>query len=143
MDMQGLHGIRHWERVRQNGLEIVKATEGANQEVVELFAYLHDCCRVNEGGDPGHGELAAEFAATLRGKSIHLNDEDFENLYMACKFHTSGYTEADVTVMACWDSDRLDLGRCNIKPNPRFLCTEFAKKKSTIDKAYKRSRGQK
>ena len=139
MDLFGLHGIRHWERVRTNGLEVAKRS-GAKVEIVELFAYLHDCCRLNEGGDPGHGKRAGEFATSLRGSSLHLSDKDFELLYYACEFHTSGLTDADPTVMTCWDADRLDLGRCGIRPNPNFLCTEFAKRKTTIQLALNRSR---
>ena len=52
-----------------------------------------------------------------------------------------GLTRGDITVITCWDADRLDLGRVRKRPNPKYLCTEFAKQKSTIEWAYKRSLG--
>ena len=36
---------------------------------------------------------------------------------------------------ACWDSDRLDLARVVIRPDPLRLCTEPARRRSTIDEA--------
>src|SRR5262245_1030191 len=110
LDLRGIHGIRHWTRVRENGHRLARHT-GANKQVVDLFAFLHDCCRENDRSDPGHGERAAEFAQTLRGTLIRLSDEDFALLFEAIRDHEVGRTRADVTVMTCWDADRLDLGR--------------------------------
>jgi uncharacterized protein len=138
LDLRGVHGIRHWTRVRENGHRLAKYT-GANKLLVELFAVLHDCCRENDRFDSGHGERAAEFARTLRGGLLHLPDADFELLFEAIRDHEAGRTRADVTVMTCWDADRLDLGRVRKRPNPLYLCTEFARRKSTIEWAYKRS----
>jgi len=138
LDLWGIHGIRHWTRVRENGHRLAKHT-GANKEVVELFAYLHDCCRENDRSDPGHGELAADFAQTLRGILLHLSDEDFALLFEAIRDHEAGRTRGDVTVITCWDADQLDLGWVRKRPNPKYLCTEFAMRKSTIEWAYKRS----
>ena len=65
---------------------------------------------------------------------------DSENVYSeACKYHSDGLVEGDITVQTCWDSDRLELGRVGIKPSPQRLCTEFAKRKDVIAAAYKRS----
>jgi uncharacterized protein len=139
LDLRGIHGIAHWQRVRENGLRIAKHT-GANRLLVELFAYLHDCCREDDRSDLGHGERAAHFAQTLRGTSLHLSDEDFNLLHEAIRDHELGRTRAEITVMTCWDADRLDLGRVRRRPNPIYLCTDFAKQKSTIEWAYKRSR---
>jgi uncharacterized protein len=139
VDLRGVHGIRHWTRVRENGHRIARQT-GADKHVVELFAYLHDCCRENDRYDPGHGERAAEFAASLRGTLIHLPDEAFDLLFEAIRDHEKGFTRADVTVRTCWDADRLDLGRVRIRPHPKCLCTDFARQRSTIEWAYRRSR---
>jgi uncharacterized protein len=114
---------------------------GADKQVVELFAVLHDCCRQDDRSDPGHGERAAEFARTLRGTLIHLPDGAFELLFEAIRDHEAGLTRGDVTVVTCWDADRLDLGRVRKRPDPRYLCTEFARRRSTIEWAYKRSLG--
>jgi uncharacterized protein len=138
LDLRGVHGVRHWTRVRENGHRLARHT-GANTQIVELFAFLHDCCRENDRHDPGHGERAAEFARTLRGKLIRLSEADFALLYEAIRDHEAGRTRGDVTVITCWDADRLDLGRVRRRPNPRYLGTEFARRESTIEWAYRRS----
>jgi uncharacterized protein len=141
LELHGIHGVSHWQRVRENGLRVAKRT-GANPLLVELFAFLHDCCREDDNTDPGHGERAAEFAAGLRGTLIHLADADFTLLYLAIRDHELGMTRGDITVLTCWDADRLDLGRVDIRPEPRYLCTDVAKEEATIEWAYKRSRRQ-
>jgi uncharacterized protein len=138
VDRHGVHGVAHWTRVRENGHRLARAT-GADKELVELFAFLHDCCRENDRTDPGHGERAADFAASLRGSLILLSDERFELLFEAIRDHEKGFTRADVTVMTCWDADRLDLGRVGIRPDPKYLCTAAAKERDTIAWAYRRS----
>lgn len=120
------HGVIHWARVLENGLRIADAT-GADRDVVTLFALLHDSRRVNESTDHGHGARAAEFARALRGDLIHLDDDRFELLYEACYTHTDGLTAGDPTLQACWDADRLDLGRVGITPHPKRLCTDAAR----------------
>jgi uncharacterized protein len=60
-------------------------------------------------------------------------------LHYACSFHTGGLTDADPTVQACWDADRLDLGRVYITPDPRYLCTPVAKRTDTIQWADERA----
>jgi uncharacterized protein len=138
MNLHGIHGAAHWQRVRENGLRIAKQS-GADPLIVELFAFLHDCCREDDGTDPGHGERAAEFSLTLRGTIIHLSDAEFALLHEAIRDHELGLTKGDITVLTCWDADRLDLGRVGIRPDPRYLCTDFARKKQTIAWALKRS----
>ena len=54
----GVHGIAHWARVLENGLRLAEET-GANIEVVQLFAILHDSQQVNEHGDHDQGPRAA------------------------------------------------------------------------------------
>jgi uncharacterized protein len=44
------------------------------------------------------------------------------------EFHSHGSTEADSTVQACWDADRLDLVRIGIEPEPDRLCTDAARR---------------
>ena len=131
LPLGGDHGIAHWARVLENGLRLAAET-GANVEVVSLFAVLHDSRRINEFSDPGHGPRAAEFASTLRGTLIDLDDYHFRLLFRACAGHTHERTHPDVTIQTCWDSDRLDLGRVGITPHPSRLCTEVAKRHTTI-----------
>jgi uncharacterized protein len=54
LDWHGIHGASHWARVRENGLRIASVT-GADPRIVELFAFLHDSKRVNDGTDWQHG----------------------------------------------------------------------------------------
>jgi uncharacterized protein len=138
--LHGIHGVPHWQRVRENGLRVARHS-GAKPLLVELFAYLRDCCREDDRSDPGHGERAAEFARSLRGTLIHLSEEDFAVLYEAIRDHELGLTRGDVTARTCWDADRLDLGRVRRRPDPRYLGTEYARRAETIEWAYKRSRG--
>lgn len=49
-----VHGPAHWARVRLNGMRIAQVS-GADRKVVELFAFLHDSQRRNDGTDPEHG----------------------------------------------------------------------------------------
>ncbi|MFN9878378.1 MAG: hypothetical protein ACK557_07855, partial [Planctomycetota bacterium] len=88
-----------------------------------LFALFHDACRRNEFRDPGHGQRGGELARKLRGSHVHLDDERFELLYEACRLHTDGLTVGEPTLLACWDADRLDLGRVGITPVAERLGT--------------------
>ena len=141
LNWHGIHGINHWHRVRVNGLRLAERT-GADLDVIELFAFFHDSCRFNDGYDPGHGGRAADFLTSLHGTAFKLPDESLELLTFACRYHTDGLTEADVTVQTCWDADRLDLGRVGIKPEAKYLCTGVAQDPEIIDWAYRRSRSR-
>lgn len=123
----GDHGVVHWARVQENGLKVAEAI-GADREVVKLFALFHDSRRVNEYYDEDHGLRGAELAHSLRGSLIHLDDQQFELLFEACRLHTDGHTTGEITLQACWDADRLDLGRVGITPVPERLCTDTARK---------------
>ena len=65
INWHGDHGASHWARVRNNGLMIAAAT-GANMAVVELFAFFHDSCRVNEYTDHDHGKRGADLVRLLQ-----------------------------------------------------------------------------
>ena len=123
LPVTGAHGVTHWARVCENDLRIAESI-GAAVEIVALFALFHDSRRWNEYHDDGHGERGGDFARTLRGTLVHLDDHRFELLYEACRFHTDGLTEGNPTLQACWDADRLDLGRVGITPRPERLCTD-------------------
>ena len=125
-----LHGPEHWARVERHGLYICKTTP-ANPRVVALFALFHDCMRLSDGRDPGHGERGAQYARDLREQMPRelgdLSDEEFELLCEACKWHTDKIHTKEPTLAACWDADRLDYGRIGVDPNPEFLNTPAAK----------------
>jgi uncharacterized protein len=141
LDWYGIHGIQHWERVRENGLRLARNT-GANPTVVELFAHLHDSRRLDEWEDIGHGPRAAAYLQTLRGRYFEISDEELELLVHACRHHSDGFMEGDITVLTCWDADRLDLGRVRIRPDPRYLCTAAAQEPDMLAWAYRRSLGR-
>ncbi|MCC6781322.1 MAG: hypothetical protein IT457_00655 [Planctomycetes bacterium] len=138
MDWRGIHGAPHWARVRANGLRLCERT-GANPRVVELFAFLHDVCRVDDGTDPDHGRRAAELAIALAGHAFVLDDAELDDLTLACEAHSEGRQSASLTVLCCWDADRLDLGRVGVRPDPRRLCTAAARDPGLLDWAYRRS----
>ena len=59
---------------------------------------LRDTQRRNERRDPSHGRRAARYAKSLRGVWFDLSDKEMELLTEALKYHSDGYTEADITV---------------------------------------------
>lgn len=136
----GIHGIWHWARVYENGMELSKITD-ASMRVVGLFAVLHDSRRVNESIDPGHGKRAAEFIKTLCGAYFELSEEEFTLLYTACASHTDENRHPNITVQTCYDADRLDLARAGIRVDPNRLCTAAARNPIMIAWANERSLG--
>jgi uncharacterized protein len=126
LNTRGIHGPLHWGRVLESGLALSRMT-GANRQVVSLFAFFHDSKRINDERDPEHGLRGADYALAMRGKLFDLNDAEMELLHYACKHHSDGLLEADVTIQTCWDADRLDLGRVGIMPRADRLCTEAAR----------------
>ncbi|MFP4623723.1 MAG: hypothetical protein ACOCVZ_00970 [Gemmatimonadota bacterium] len=139
LEWHGIHGIRHWERVLENGLRLAPET-GADIVVVEFFAALHDACRWNDQRDPGHGERAAALIATLDRSLVPLSAIQRELLAEACRTHTRGTATEDPTIATCWDADRLDLLRVGIRPDPRYLVTAAAREPAVIAWAMERSR---
>jgi uncharacterized protein len=51
--------------------------------VVELFGFLHDSCRYDDGRDPKHGERAAEFAHGIHGDFFTLLPKQLDQLCFA------------------------------------------------------------
>ncbi|KIQ96264.1 hypothetical protein [Lysobacter sp. A03] len=137
LDWAGHHGFPHWARVYRHGLYVGRAV-GADLRVVELFAFLHDSQRENEYTDPEHGSRAAHYACWLRSKGrFELDAPALDLLVAACQGHSDGHQLADPTVMACWDADRLDLGRVGIRPDPRRLCTVPARDPGYLARAWR------
>ena len=140
LSLDGIHGEPHWARVRENGLYLAERIS-ADPAVVEFFAYLHDSQRQSDGWDKEHGLRAAEFLRGLTMELLPLSNAQRELLAYACAHHSDGFTEADVSVQACWDADRLDLGRIGIEPDARYLCTPLARDPEIIAWAFRRSKG--
>ena len=108
-----IHGINHWEHVWSNGQEVGWAVD-ADLEVVEYFAYLHDCQRLSEGTDWLHGPRAAQFAQQNR-ELFDLSGTQFKELISAVAGHTKLQPGCKAgenpTIATCWDADRLDIWR--------------------------------
>jgi uncharacterized protein len=139
--VQGIHGAAHWARVLDNGRRL-SGSSGARLDVVELFAVFHDACRWNDGWAPNHGAQGANLAARMRGQYYEIDDAGYELLLTACRLHTDGLVQGDLSVQVCWDSDRLDLGRAGFRIDPAYLCTPQARLPEVIAWADERGRGQ-
>ena len=136
--MRGTHSIHfvdHWARVMAIGRRLARET-GARQDVVDLFAVFHDAGRVSDSGDRGHGARGALLAEAMRGSYYDLDEAGMILLVEACNKHTWGLVEGDITVLTCWDSDRLDLGRAGIYPSPDRLGTPPARAAAMIARTY-------
>ncbi|MFN3149869.1 hypothetical protein [Bremerella sp.] len=131
LPLTGIHGIVHWARVFDNGQRVAEAS-GADPDVVALFALFHDSRRRNDGYDPDHGRRGAELAKEVRGELFELSDSQFALLIEACCGHTDCRHHDNITIGACWDSDRLDLGRVGTRAHPHYLNTDEAKREETI-----------
>lgn len=138
----GWHGISHWSRVWVNGRELCEKME-LDPTVPCAFAYLHDSQRFDEGSDIMHGARACEWLDSLyqsgRLGPLNLDYRHYKLLVRAIEGHSFGETDEHPLVQICWDSDRLDLGRVGIIPDPQYLCTEAAKDPAQIEKSYQRS----
>lgn len=121
-----IHGLSHWRRVEKSARVICKHTP-ADLMVVRYFAYLHDSCRLNDGKDPQHGARAADMLSQLPEDIALLSQSQLHTLARAIRHHTEGSTSDDPTIGACWDSDRLDLGRAGITPTDRLMSTRTGK----------------
>ncbi len=137
-----IHGISHWMRVRYNGL-LVAEYSAADPKIIELFSLFHDCCRQNDGIDPGHGRRGGLLAKDFfdRGQ-LDCNAKQLQIIIEACNNHTSGYNHTDPNIASCWDADRLDLPRVGIDIDPQYLSTDFAKKQPVILQASIRAKNQ-
>lgn len=122
LPLNSLHDISHWKRVEMNGRRLSASTR-ADTTVVSCFAYLHDSQRQNEDTDPSHAERASVYCVQLyRQGVLKITQSQYSQLLYACKFHSDTKVKTDdITVMTCWDADRLDLVRLGISPDPLFL----------------------
>ena|SRR5215469_192611 len=127
--LTSVHGPGHWKRVERNGLQIA-AENRADQDVVKLFAVLHDARRFDENEDFMHAERADRYAEAIRaaGKLSDLDDGRFNLLHDALWRHAHGGISDNPTIGACWDADRLDLWRVGIIPHPSLMSTDAGRR---------------
>jgi uncharacterized protein len=141
LDWLGFHGVAHWARVLENGLNLCCGVPEARADVVVLFALFHDSCRRNEHRDPEHGERAALLAESYFEKGrLPVDALGLQLLSEACRGHDQGRVSSDATIGVCWDADRLDLARVGILPSVRFLSTEAAKNRDLLERCVNASR---
>ncbi len=126
-----VHGPGHWRNVEDSFLLIASAA-GADVVVGRLFAILHDCCRVDDDSDLDHGPRAAKLIRSLPGTMHHLDPARLNLLVLVVQHHTDGEISNDPTVGACWDADRLDLGRVGIIPSPAYMSTQAGREIATL-----------
>ncbi|MEN6292259.1 MAG: HD domain-containing protein [Methanobacterium sp.] len=124
LEDHNIHGFDHWEEVEQNGIMLANQP-GVDVTVVRLFAYLHDCKRLDDFQDPEHGDRSAEFVKEIDSLlNEFLNRKQIDQLWSACKYHHKGVTNReDITIGACFDSDRIELIRCGYIPKPELMNT--------------------
>ena len=118
----GFHGPRHWRDVARCVLQIAAYSPGCSAQMGFIFAALHDTQRLNEHRDPEHGARAATLACDLATSGLASAAElDLERLVLALERHDRGETTTDPVIGACWDADRLTLGRVWQHPQERFF----------------------
>ncbi len=128
-----IHGFNHWRTVKKNALYLSQLNDG-DPDVISHFAYFHDCMRVNEQRDDGHGMLGGKYA--LKNKELlELYDDQLNILYKACSGHTGGRNPSNDTIACCWEADRLDLRRVDIEPDIQWFYSDAAKE-MVINKNY-------
>jgi uncharacterized protein len=124
--LHSIHGFNHWQNVDDSARLICEDSQ-ADLVVVRFFAFLHDAFRVNDGSDLDHDPRSADNLDKLPEELSILRPDQLNLLEYAIRHHTDGNTSEDPTIGACWDSDRLDLGRVGIIPIDRFMSTQAGK----------------
>jgi len=123
-----IHGPGHWRTVDRIGRMIAEETPGADPVVVRWFAALHDSHREDDSDDMGHGPRSADSVPSLPDSLQQaLTHKQMQLLEYAIRHHTDGDISEDPTIGACWDSDRLDLIRCNVTPSSEYMSTDKGK----------------
>ena len=104
------HGVKHWLRVERNALFLADHYD-INPLFVQLFAFCHDCKRINDGHDEHHGKRAADYLLANPDLCKDLSSEEYKELQYACEWHTHKIEAPNLKIGICWDADRLDLHR--------------------------------
>jgi len=128
-----VHGEAHWRAVAWTYLDLVPLVPGADAEVGLLFGLCHDAMREHDGHDPDHGPRAAAMVRTLAAEGLlALESDRLRTLARAIENHTGGPPTSHPTIGLCQDADRLNLWRCSVRPDPRFLSTVAAREPARI-----------
>lgn len=132
LDLMGDHGLPHWTRVYRNGLLIAGVDSKVDLEIVTMFSLLHDSMRENEYDDIEHGIRGARYTQQLFDNGVfdYVEGERLTILRAAISGHPLGNVQrredwSSRTIQACWDADRLDLGRVGTKPSLDYLGSRY------------------
>ena len=129
------HGFEHWRNVVSWANFLASYINGVDITVTTWFALFHDTQRKNEGRDVEHGARAQSYVYSFRETFLSpLSNNQMIKLGISCLIHTTAWKLDDATLQVCCDADRLDLYRCGIKPNPKYLFTDIAKKIAEVGK---------
>ncbi len=117
------HGVEHWDRVAK--FAQILYVEGADMDVMQAFAYIHDAERRDNDYDIEHGKRASKLIDVIRHEELSfLNDEQIAKLKRACELHNVERRTGDLTIDICFDADRMDLPRVGIMPLPQKMATK-------------------
>lgn len=119
LEPDGIHGTSHWARVKRLGRLL--SEDRHDDELITLFALLHDVCRESDYGDHDHGHRAVMLAHELNGDYFAVAPAVFTRLCYAMEHHSEGFVHRDAGIQTCWAADRLDLGRLGIAVEPNLL----------------------
>jgi uncharacterized protein len=123
LEDHNIHGFDHWEEVEKNGIMLANQS-GVDLTVVRLFAYIHDCKRLDDFQDSEHGDRSADYVREIESELDFLTKTQIDQLWEACKYHHKGVVNReDITIGACYDADRIELIRCGYVPNPDLMNT--------------------
>ena len=125
------HGDHHWRLVAWVGAELLEEERRGDLLVTMLFGLFHDSQRENEYTDPEHGPRGAKLARELL-PPLGVSQEAIDLVARACELHTKAPATDDPILGLCWDSDRLNLWRVGIEPDPYYLSTAAARKPERI-----------
>ncbi len=127
LDWQGYHGAAHWGRVHNHARHLAKFYD-VNPKILFYFSFLHDVARESENSDLGHGERAVNLISNNGGAIwLGLTSIEYDELCHTMIQHSHKDAAGTITQQVCWDSDRLDLWRVGIMPDPSYLYTARAK----------------
>lgn len=119
--------ILHAKRIINFGRYLAKQN-GANMNVVILFAALHDSEK-KDTNNPEHGAMAAKKIGDFYHYLFYnLSSQEKESVKKACELHSTEIKTGDVTIDTCIDANRLEIGRYGIEYDIEKFATEEGRK---------------
>jgi putative nucleotidyltransferase with HDIG domain len=105
----GLHGWPHVKRVQRLCMQLLKGMKGADSDVVEAAALLHDVGKYveKENNEVDHGRASAEMAEKFLN-SVKFDTKKTAEACHAIRVHTHGEEPCSVEAKILHDADFLD-----------------------------------